>query len=67
MYVFLAIAVPIWIAAMVASVLTLGAVGWFLAAVILVAPLGVYIRTVQWRMLTGRDPATGERWDRRER
>ena len=67
LYVLLAVAIPAWIGAMVAAIVYLGALGWFLALMILVAPGAVYVRFLQWRLLTGRDLDTGERLDRRDR
>lgn len=67
LYVALAIVATLWIASMVAAVVEGGRVGWFFAMVIAVMPFAIYARVMQLRMLTGRDPDTGERLDRRER
>jgi hypothetical protein len=44
-----------------ATVTSLGDLGWSLVMFIAISPGAVYLRILEWRILTGRDPNTGER------
>jgi hypothetical protein len=66
LYAILAVIVPLWVGSMVAVVVFLGSFGWLLAMMILTIPLLVYARILQWRIISGRDPDTGERMGRRD-
>jgi hypothetical protein len=67
LYAVLAVLVPTWIGLMVVAVVFGGKGGIYIAFLILLAPLGIYIRMLQWRLVTGRDVNTGERIDRPSR
>ena len=67
LYAILAVAVPMWIGAMISAVMWLQPTGWFVAIALLFAPLGIYARMLLWRFVTSRELDTGERLDRRHR
>jgi hypothetical protein len=57
----------LWIGSMVLLVVYLGTFGWFCSMFVAVLPAAIYFRVMQWRMLTGRDPDTGEKIPGRKR
>ncbi len=67
-YAILAVAIPAWVGAMVAAIVFIGGpLGWLTAMIILFVPIGVYRMMLFVRFLSSRDPATGERLNRRDR
>lgn len=63
-YLLAAVFVPLWVGCFVVTVLDAvwfqNGIG-FLTSIVVFAPFGVWMRTIQWRILTSRDPDTGEK------
>lgn len=60
-YLILAVAVPVWVAAFVLMIVYFGEAAGNLSTLVVIFPLALYARVLTWRMLSGRDPDTGER------
>ncbi|MDY3563743.1 hypothetical protein R5W23_005359 [Gemmata sp. JC673] len=65
-YLLLAILGPMWVAALVLTFVYLGEPLGFLSLTVVMFPVGLYLRVVTWRTLSGRDPDTGKRIGRPE-